>query len=296
MMNTKQIDCAIELAQVENFSRAAENLFISQPTFSYQIRTLEEEAGFRIFERSGKGASLTPAGKPFIASLQRIRDELKLAVELGQNYSAGYRDEITITMMVRQAVSLLPQAIRRMRTLHPEVLITPRFQYGDSVEYFLNRKADVLFTQSEETPHMAGVQRYFLYTSRIYLICSPDDPLAEKKEISESDLYGRSLMIGGGSQQSLRRVQNQLIASGKLEYFNSPDHDTTLTNVASGRGICLAPGYLNDHSGQYRWIPYQTEEHFDCLLCIHEDDQRQSLRDFIQILQELYQNSAESAL
>lgn len=295
-MNTKQIDYAIELAKVENFSRAAENLFVSQPTFSYQIRTLEEEVGFRIFERSGKGASLTPAGKPFIAALQRIRDDLKLAVELGQNYSAGYRDEITITMSVRQALSLLPQAIRNMQKRHPDVLITPLFQYSECIESFLNRKADVLFTQNEETPHMAGIQKYFLYTSHIYLICSPDDPLARKKEISESDLYGRSLMVGGGSQQSLRKVQNQLISTGKLNYFNSPDHDTTLTNVASGRGICLAPGYLNDHSSQYCWIPYQTEEHFDCLLCTHEDDQRQSLKDFIQILQDLYQNLTGTAL
>ena len=55
-MNTKQIDYCIELAHTLNFSRAAENLFVSQPSFSYQIRLLEEEVGFDIFERSGKGA------------------------------------------------------------------------------------------------------------------------------------------------------------------------------------------------------------------------------------------------
>ena len=62
-MNTKQIDYCIELAHTLNFSRAAENLFVSQPSFSYQIRSyqirlLEEEVGFDIFERSGKGALL----------------------------------------------------------------------------------------------------------------------------------------------------------------------------------------------------------------------------------------------
>ena len=55
-MNTKQISFCIELAHTLNFSRAAENLFVSQPSFSYQIRLLEEEVGFAIFERSGKGA------------------------------------------------------------------------------------------------------------------------------------------------------------------------------------------------------------------------------------------------
>jgi len=58
-MTTKQIDYCIELARTLNFSRAADNMFVSQPTFSYQIRLLEDEIGFTIFERSGKGASLT---------------------------------------------------------------------------------------------------------------------------------------------------------------------------------------------------------------------------------------------
>ena len=52
-MTTKQIDYCIELAHTLNFSRAADNLFVSQPTFSYQIKLLEEEVSFTIFERSG---------------------------------------------------------------------------------------------------------------------------------------------------------------------------------------------------------------------------------------------------
>ena len=69
-MTTKQIDYCIEVAHTLNFSRAADNLFVSQPTFSYQIRLLEEEIGFTIFERNGKGAALTPAGRAG-AELQR---------------------------------------------------------------------------------------------------------------------------------------------------------------------------------------------------------------------------------
>ena len=54
-MTTKQIDYCIELAHTLNFSRAAENMFVSQPTFSYQIKLLEEEIGFALFDRNGKG-------------------------------------------------------------------------------------------------------------------------------------------------------------------------------------------------------------------------------------------------
>ena len=62
-MTTKQIDCCIELAHTLNFSRAAENMFVSQPTLTYQIKLLEEEIGFAIFERSGKGAACADAGR-----------------------------------------------------------------------------------------------------------------------------------------------------------------------------------------------------------------------------------------
>ncbi|MBE5889678.1 MAG: LysR family transcriptional regulator, partial [Lachnospiraceae bacterium] len=109
-----------------------------------------------------------------------------------------------------------------------------------------------------------------------------------KNLIADKDIYGHTLMVGGGSPALLRSVQQKLISSGKIEYFNSPDHDTTLTNVASGKGICLAPGFLNDHSGQFAWIPYDCEDTFSCVLCTHKSDQRKSLDAFINILQKLY--------
>ena len=197
-MNTKQIDYCIELARTLNFSRAAENLFVSQPTFSYQIRLLEEEVGFAIFERSGRGAALTPAGAQFTAFLTGMRQDLKRAVEQGQ--------------------------------------------------------------MKENARQIPGIQVHDLFESRIYLIADRDDPLSARDLVTGEDLYGRTLMIGGGSPPALRAVQHRLTASGKINYFNSPDHDTTLTNVAAGRGICLAPGFLNDHSGQFAWIPFDCPE------------------------------------
>ena len=83
-MNTKQIRCILELAQTQNFNRAAENLFISQPTLTYQLKAAEEEIGFAIFSRSARGASLTPAGAQFVTTLQTIQQALQAAIEQGQ--------------------------------------------------------------------------------------------------------------------------------------------------------------------------------------------------------------------
>ncbi len=290
-MTTKQIDYCIELAHTLNFSRGADNMFVSQPTFSYQIRLLEEEVGFTIFERSGKGASLTPAGAQFVSFLTGMREDLKRAIEQGQNFSARYKDNISICMMVRQALYFLPEAMRIFAQAQPDVQITPVFQYENSMETFLQNEADIVFALKEQTRQVPGIQVHDLFESRIYLIAERDDPLAEKNLIREEDLYGRTLMVGGGSPLALKTVQHRLISSGKIDYFNSADHDTTLTNVAAGRGVCLAPGFLNDHSGQFAWIPFDCRESFSCVLCTHKEDRRDNLRSFLSILTNLYKEA-----
>ena len=290
-MTSKQIDYCIELAHTLNFSRAAENLFVSQPTFSYQIKLLEDEVGFAIFERSGKGAALTPAGAQFVTFLSNMREDLHRAIEQGQNFSAKYKDSITVSLVIRQAVYFLPEAIRLFEKEYPGVQITPRFQYENGMDSFLKHEADVFFTLKEMTRQLPGVDVHDLFESRIYLIALRDDPLAAKNVITGSDLYGRTLMVGGGSPAALKAVQHRLIASGKIEYFNSADHDTTLTNVAAGRGVCLAPGFLNDHSGQFAWIPFDCKESFSCVLCTHKEDRRESLHAFIALLKKLYEDA-----
>ena len=290
-MTTKQIDCCIELAHTLNFSRAAENMFVSQPTLTYQVKLLEDEVGFQIFERSGKGAALTPAGTQFVSFLSGMREDLKRAIEQGQNFSAKYADSISICMIVRQAVFFLPEAMRLFSEEHPEIQIMPRFQYENSMDAFLKNEADILFALKEDTRQLPGIRVHDLFESHIYLIAQREDPLAAKNLIREEDLYGRTLMVGGGSPSALRAVQHRLIATGKIDYFNSSDHDTTLTNVAAGRGICLAPGFLNDHSGQFAWIPFDCDEHFSCVLCTHKEDTRPVLKAFVDTLIMLYKEA-----
>lgn len=291
-MNTKQIDYCIELAHTLNFSRAAENMFVSQPTLTYQIKLLEDEVGFAIFERSGKGAALTPAGSQFVTYLANMREEMKRAIEQGQNFSAKYKDNITISMMVRQAVYFLPEAMRIFSDRHPDIQITPKFEYENGVEGFLRNETDILFALKEQTKQIPGIDVHDLFESHIYLISRKEDELASKNLLTEGDLYGRTLMVGGGSPLALKAVQHRLIASGKINFFNSADHDTTLTNVAAGRGVCLAPGFLNDHSGQFAWTPFDCRESFSCVLCTHKNDARDGVNEFIEVLRGLYLEAA----
>ena len=67
-MTLQQLRYVIGIAKVGSFNKAAENLFISQPSLTTAIRDLEEEIGIVIFNRTSRGVSLTPDGEEFVAS------------------------------------------------------------------------------------------------------------------------------------------------------------------------------------------------------------------------------------
>jgi len=288
IMNSKQIDCILELAQSLNFNRAAENLYITQPTLTYHIKTVEEEIGFSIFHRSGKGASLTPAGQQFCLILRGIREEMKRAVEQGQNNSRRYHSNLSIGLPMRSAIYFLPQAIEEFERTHEGVSVTPEFIPLYRVDRFLRGEQDMVFAREEDMKRIPDIKIHPLFKSKIYLISETTDPLAQKEKISIDDLAGRTLMVGGGSPPELRAVQQRVLQKLHLDHFNSNDHDTTLTNVASHKGICLAPGFLNDHNHEFAWTPFDCKETISCVLCTHASDKRTLIADFIRILRNCY--------
>ncbi|MBR3310747.1 MAG: LysR family transcriptional regulator [Solobacterium sp.] len=291
-MNTKYIESVLELAKTKNFSRAAENLFISQPSLTYQINAVEQEVGFRIFDRSGRGAEVTPAGEQFIVTLREIHDQLSRAVEQGQNFSARYRDNIRIGMPLRSAVYYLPEVMRLFRKEDPAVSVTPAVDYRDYLEHFMTGETDIVFSLKDRIRHMPDIRTYDFFETHIYLVVRHDDKLAKKKIITKDDLKGRTLMIGGGSPGPLKKIQNEIIQDPSVNYFNSPDHDTSMTYVAADEAVVLAPGFLNDHNPNFTWIPYETDISMPCVLCTHISDSRRPLHRFVELLLEYYRNPA----
>lgn len=292
-MNSKQVDYILELAKTCNFNRAAENLFISQPTLTYQVKVVEEEIGFQIFYRSGKGAMLTPAGQQFCISLRNIRDELKFAIEQGQNFSSRYQSNITIGLPMRSAIYFLAQAIEEFEKSHEGISVTPEFIPLHTCDKFLRGEQDIVFAREEDMKRIPDIKIHKLFQSHIYLISEINDPLAKKEKILLNDLAGRTLMVGGGSQPELRAVQQRVLQNLNLLHFNSNDHETTLTNVAAHKGICLAPGFLNDHNNEFAWTPFDCKETISCVLCTHSSDKRKFVAEFICTLKNFYLKNPE---
>lgn len=291
-MNTKQIEYILELSKTKNFNRAAENMFISQPTMTYQINIAEEEIGFRIFDRSGRGATLTPAGEQFITALRNIDAQLKKAIEQGQNFATKYRDNIRIGLPSRSVLYYLPNIMNQFNEIDPSISITPIFSYTNALDDFLKGESDILFALKDYIKQIPNIKSHDLYESKIYLVCKKDDELANKEIITAKDLKGRTLMVGDVSPIQLKRVQDKVIQSVDIKYFNSPDHDTSLTYVAANRAITLSPGLLNDHHPEFKWIPFDCQETIPCVLCTHSDDKRKVTKDLVTLIKDFYQNNA----
>lgn len=293
-MNTKQIDCVLEIAQTLNFNRAAENLFMSQPALSYQVKQLEDEIGFKVFDRIGRGVALTPAGAQFTSSLRGIRADLLRAVELGQNFSSRYRMSISVGLPWRSSLMALPECMERMHKAHPDLDISPVFNANESLDDFLSGGQDIALTRGE-VGHLPQVEVHRLYDSRIYLVTKPDDPLAQKDIVHMEDLRDRTLMVGGTSPGPLRTVQHRVVSELGIEHFNSNDHMTTLVSVAAGKGVCLSPGLLNDGTGEFAWTPFDCEETIPVVLLTHAGERREEVLELVRILCEAYKGNSRWA-
>lgn len=291
-MNTKQMEYAIEVSHTLNFRKAAENLFISQPALTYQIQTLEEELGFELFVRTGKGVIMTPAGEQFCKSLSGIHHDLKSAIEDGRRFYARYKQSINIALPMRSAIYYLPQIMTDFAKEYADVAVQVYYVYGtERIDDLLREQLDLTFGLAQDFSHLSNIKTYHLYDSHVYLITKKDDPLAKLDLVYPSDLAGRTLMVGGGSPYELQKAQQSVIDTVPVTTINSRDHLTTLTNVAAGLGVCLSPGFCNDHLGEFKWTPFAFEETMNCVFVMRKDDRRQILQRFIEITQDYFKKA-----
>lgn len=291
-MNTKQIDCALELAKTLNFNRAAENLFISQPALSYQIRSLEEEVGFTIFERSGKGAALTLAGQRFCQHLTSMKADLEKAIDSCRNLNQSYDDVIRIFLPTRTAIYFLTDAMEEFRQKHPQVFIDVTIDTNiNQYQTFLQGGYDILYGLESGLSKQPEILQHPLYDSHFYLVSNFDDPLAQLEQVSIDDLKGRTLIVGNVSPKELAQVQHRAVTRHHLTTLTSANHETTLTNIQAKRGVCIVPGLLNDFNDEFAWIPFDCEEKIPCVLCTHKSNTKPIVKEFVQLLQGYYKDN-----
>ena len=120
---TRQLKAFVLTARHQSFSRAAEELFITQSGMSVLVLELETQLGFRLFERTTRKVMLTEPGATFLPVAERSLRDLETAALNLSRASAAAGDCLSIGAPPFPAAELLPQAISAFAALHPKLHI-----------------------------------------------------------------------------------------------------------------------------------------------------------------------------
>lgn len=240
-MELYQLRYLVAVAETENFTRAAEKLFITQPTLSQQIINLERELGHKLFHRLGRKAVLTEAGTIFMERARRILFEAdNAAKELQDDPSLERR--IHIGAIPTVAPYLLPPLIALCRERHPNLQINVREDFRPQlVRGVLEGELDLGITAQPVKNKQVAVDS--LMAEPLLLVVGRDHPLAKRKDIYSKDLADETFVILGSSSSLAEQVQN-FCGDHKIEPrvgFRCAQVSTVKSLVAIGSGISILP-------------------------------------------------------
>ena len=122
-MNANQLEYAVRLAQVRNFSQLAEELHISQPALSRHIQNLEQELGVKLFDRSTSPLTLTPAGAYFIESAKDLLYKEDQLLKTMGRFKSGEAGRLTIGVSPFRCMYLMPDVVKAVRDKFPGVQV-----------------------------------------------------------------------------------------------------------------------------------------------------------------------------
>ena len=128
----RQLETFCRVAELRNFSKAANDLFLTQPTISGHILSLEKSLRLRLFDRMGRETRLTKAGEVFYQYASRMLSHRKEALSALSEFSQGIRGELLLGASTIPGEYILPQLIGEFRKDYPQVAIS--LKIGDTQE------------------------------------------------------------------------------------------------------------------------------------------------------------------
>lgn len=291
-MNSKQLECFSCVAKHLNFARAAELLFITQPTVSYQISSLETELGFSLFVRDKKHVELTPAGHSFYLDVEDILARTNIAITKARNYSSEYTSRISVGYNSNEAVALLPQILSMYKECIPQAYIYMQIVEAHLGRIFLeDKKMDVLFTVEEGTKNLPDVGFEKLYDGYFSCVVPVGHPFEDKNIVTMSDIKSQSLIFLETQRcpAEMKRVQNyiQLHNPESVVYFSNSAL-TSYPMIKAGIGIAVMPDFVCPIDAELLKIRFETEDTISFGIAWNKKKMRKEIREFVAIAKELY--------
>lgn len=241
-MEMHQLRYVVAVARTRNFSRAAEQCHVSQPSLSQQVQKLEEELGERLFDRLKRETRLTSAGELFLQRAVRILDEVDVARREAQDAHALLHGTLSIGVLPTIAPYLLPTVIARFNAQYPGIELVI---HEDTTERLLKLAlgCEIDFAIASTPVRDARFAVRELFTEELMLALPPGHPLAKKRTITPSDLDSERLIVMKEGHCLGDQVLNfcERRATRPTVSIRSAQIETIQSLVRAGIGLSLIP-------------------------------------------------------
>jgi len=243
-MELRDLRYFVAVAQHGNFSRAAEQLAVSQPALSEQVRKLEDELGAALFQRTSRGATLTDAGEAFLPRARAVLAEADAAADSVRMVTSGVAGTLTLGFIDSAALALLPPLIRRFTERYPNVKLRLR-ELGtqQQLEALAGGAIDVGIVRGPVRGE--GVSGRRLATEPLLIALPTNHPLARQSAIALADLRDEGFVTypaerhAGLYDEMLRLCHAAGFEPRIVQEAN--EISTICAIVAAGLGVAVVP-------------------------------------------------------
>lgn len=193
-MELRHLRYFVALAEVLNFTRAAERVHVTQSTLSHQIRQLEEELGMPLFERVGKRVKLTDMGGTFLEHVTPALAHVDDAISALKTVPEQLTGELRIAATHSFNVQLIPACLAQFMARFPAVRVVVEELSGEDIAQRLEAGAlDLGVSYRPAFPR--GLWFEPLYNEEMKLVMSRRHPLASRRRMRMVELNGLSLAL-----------------------------------------------------------------------------------------------------
>ena len=241
-MEMHQLRYVVAVSRAGNFSRAAEQCHVSQPSLSQQILKLEEELGERLFERMKREAKLTPHGEAFLPRAVKILEEVDAAKREACDAHDLLRGRLIVGVLPTIAPYLLPRVLVGFAEKFPGVEIVVQ---EDTTARLLKlaQAYEIDFALASRPIQDQRMEVKDLFTEELRLALPPGHPLTRKRTVRLADLEKEPFIV---------MKEGHCLGDQVLSFcdrrdlkptinFRSAQLETIQALVRSGVGISLVP-------------------------------------------------------
>lgn len=296
-MNLKQLEAFVQVSESGSFSKAAKELFLTQPTISAHISSLEKELNVRLFIRNTKEVSLSDDGKDLYRYAKQITDLEKAIEERFYMDSDDGKHVITIAASTIPAQYLLPKVLMCYRERHPkEQIKIMETDSSEVVTQVVDHMVDVGFTGTVlEKKHC----KYIPFYKDELAVITPDTPeyrILKEQNRDDIDWIKRKPLIlreegSGTRKEAEKQLKNAGISMEALDIVASiANQETIKKSVKQGMGITvLSRLAAEDEDGLLIFPIPGADEGRDINLVYNKNYQMtRSAERFIRIVKEVY--------